>query len=326
MKHSSYTCYGGFAMSNQLSKLKENVSRVLIGKMDVLDLMLTGLIARGHILIEDVPGVGKTLMARAISASCHMGFRRLQCTPDLMPTDVTGFFTYDKKDGAFTFRPGPVMTNILLVDEINRAVPRTQSSLLESMEERQATVDGQTFPLPSPFMVMATQNPIEMEGTFPLPEAQLDRFLLKVDMGYPTANEEEEIILTHGKNTAFAGIGSVVSGEDILSWQEEAAEVFVHPSLTTYMIGLARASREHPAVELGASPRGSLALFRASKALAFIRGRSYVIPDDIKYLAPFALAHRLLLRREERYRGNTGRAVVADILSGTPVPVEDDWK
>ncbi|HCR37977.1 MAG TPA: hypothetical protein DIV80_00605 [Synergistaceae bacterium] len=313
-------------MSSQLSKLRENVSRVVIGKGKVLDLMLVGLIARGHILIEDVPGVGKTLMARAIAASCHMKFRRLQCTPDLMPTDVTGFFTYDKKDGAFTFHPGPLMTNILLVDEINRAVPRTQSSLLEAMEELQATVDGQTFPLPSPFMVMATQNPIEMEGTFPLPEAQLDRFLLKVDMGYPTAVEEEEIMLTHGKNNALSEIESVVSGEDILSWQDEAANIFVHPSLTTYMIGLTRASREHSAVELGASPRGSLALFKTSKALAFIRGRSYVIPDDVKYLAPYVLAHRLMLRREERYRGNTGRAVVTEILSQVPVPVEDGWE
>ena len=313
-------------MSNQLSKLKENVSKVVIGKGKVLDLMLVGLISGGHILIEDVPGVGKTLMARAIAASCHMKFRRLQCTPDLMPTDVTGFFTYDKRGGEFTFRPGPVMTNILLVDEINRAVPRTQSSLLESMEERQATVDGQTFPLPSPFMVLATQNPIEMEGTFPLPEAQLDRFLLKVDMGYPTAGEEEEIILTHGKNNALSEIESVVSGEDILSWQDDAANIFVHPSLTAYMISLVRVSREDSAVELGASPRGSLALFKASKALAFIRGRSYVIPDDVKYLAPYILPHRLLLHREERYRGNTGRAVVAGILSRVPVPIEDDWE
>jgi MoxR-like ATPase len=265
-------------------------------------------------------------MARAIAASCHLGFRRLQCTPDLMPTDVTGFFTYDKKDGEFVFRPGPVMTNILLVDEINRAVPRTQSSLLESMEERQVTVDGQTFPLPAPFMVMATQNPIEMEGTFPLPEAQLDRFLLKVDMGYPTAEEEEKIILAHGKESALSGLESVVAEEDILFWQKEAAEVFVHPSLRAYMIGLVRASREHPAVELGASPRGSLALFKAAKALAFIRGRAYVIPDDVKHLVPFVLSHRLLLHREERYRGNTGGDVVAEILSQVPVPVEDGWE
>ena len=311
-------------MQSKVSLLRENVSRVVIGKEGALDLFLVGLIARGHILVEDVPGVGKTLMARAIAASCRIKYRRLQCTPDLMPTDVTGFFTYDKKNGEFTFRPGPVMTNILLVDEINRAVPRTQSSLLESMEERQATVDGQTFPLPSPFMVMATQNPIEMEGTFPLPEAQLDRFLLKVDMGYPTAEEEEEILLTHGKSTALSRIGDVVSGEDILSWQDEAAEVFVNPSLTAYIISLVRASREHPAVELGASPRGSLALFKASKALAFIRERHYVIPDDVKYLAPYVLAHRLLLHREERYRGNTGLSVVADILSKSPVPVEND--
>jgi MoxR-like ATPase len=313
-------------MQSKLSVLKENVSLVIIGKKEALDLVLVGLIARGHILVEDVPGVGKTLMARAIAASCRMQFRRLQCTPDLMPTDVTGFFTYDKKNGKFTFRPGPVMTNILLVDEINRAVPRTQSSLLESMEERQATVDGQTFPLPSPFMVMATQNPIEMEGTFPLPEAQLDRFLLKVDMGYPSAEEEEKIIQTHGKNTALSKIENVVSGDDILSWQDDAAEIFVHPSLTAYIISLVRASREHPAVELGASPRGSLALFKTSKALAFIRERAYVIPDDVKYLAPYVLAHRLLLHREERYRGNTGAAVVADILSSVPVPVENGWE
>ena len=313
-------------MKNKLSVLKENVSLVIIGKKEALDLVLVGLIARGHILVEDVPGVGKTLMARAIAASCRMQFRRLQCTPDLMPTDVTGFFTYDKKNGEFTFRPGPVMTNILLVDEINRAVPRTQSSLLESMEERQATVDGQTFLLPSPFMVMATQNPIEMEGTFPLPEAQLDRFLLKVDMGYPSAEEEEKIILTHGKNRALSKIENVVSDSDILSWQDNAAEIFVHPSLIAYMIALVRASREHPAVELGASPRGSLALFKASKALAFIRERAYVIPDDVKYLAPYVLAHRLLLHREERYRGNTGAAGVTDVLSTVPVPVENGWE
>jgi MoxR-like ATPase len=194
------------------------------------------------------------------------------------------------------------------------------------MEERQVTVDGQTFPLPAPFMVMATQNPIEMEGTFPLPEAQLDRFLLKVDMGYPTAEEEEKIILAHGKESALSGLESVVAEEDILFWQKEAAEVFVHPSLRAYMIGLVRASREHPAVELGASPRGSLALFKAAKALAFIRGRAYVIPDDVKHLVPFVLSHRLLLHREERYRGNTGGDVVAEILSQVPVPVEDGWE
>lgn len=310
-------------MIESLQTLKRNLSKVVIGKEEVLDLLLVGILAEGHILIEDIPGVGKTLMAKSLAVSLDCEFRRLQCTPDLTPTDVTGFFVFDRRNNDFNFKPGPLMTNILLVDEVNRAVPRTQSSLLEAMEERQVTVDSKTFDLPQPFFIIATQNPIELEGTFPLPEAQLDRFLLKITMGYPTAEEEEEILKVHGEKNLLSDLPAVSGKEDIFRWQEQCRRVFVQESVRHYLVSLVRATREHPSIALGASPRASLALLRAARALAFIKGRDYVIPDDIKYLAGYVLGHRLILRREDRLRGIDDGMVLDDVLTSIAVPVEE---
>lgn len=310
-------------MIESLQTLKRNLSKVVIGKEEVLDLLLVGILAEGHILIEDIPGVGKTLMAKSLAVSLDCEFRRLQCTPDLTPTDVTGFFVFDRRNNDFNFKPGPLMTNILLVDEVNRAVPRTQSSLLEAMEERQVTVDSKTFDLPQPFFIIATQNPIELEGTFPLPEAQLDRFLLKITMGYPTAEEEEEILKVHGEKNLLSDLPAVSGKEDIFRWQEQCRRVFVQESVRHYLVSLVRATREHPSIALGASPRASLALLRAARALAFIKGRDYVIPDDIKYLAGYVLGHRLILRREDRLRGIDDGKVLDDVLTSIAVPVEE---
>ncbi len=309
-------------LPESLKRLKESISSIVLGKEDQLELMLVGLIAEGHILIEDVPGVGKTMIAKALAASINAGFHRLQCTPDLTPTDVTGFYVFDRQSNSFSFRAGPVVTNILLVDEINRAVPRTQSSLLEAMEERQVTVDGQTMKLPHPFLVIATQNPIEHEGTFPLPEAQLDRFLLKISMGYPDAKNEELILLTHGRENPLLKLQSVADEKDVTEWQSLANNVFVHPSISSYIVELVRATRNHPSVAFGASPRASLALYRAVRALALLRDRKYVIPDDVKYLAGHVLAHRLSLKREDRLRGSDAGSVLAEVLNSVPVPVE----
>jgi MoxR-like ATPase len=307
-----------------LHGLRANIAKVVIGKKEVLDLVLVGLLAEGHILIEDVPGVGKTLMAKALAASLDCEFRRIQFTPDLMPTDVTGFYVYDRKAGDFTFRPGPVITNILLADEINRTVPRTQASLLEAMEERQITVDGKVIPLPVPFLVMATQNPIELEGTFPLPEAQLDRFLLKITMGYPTPAEEEQILLAHGKQNPLVSLSVVASVNEVRAWQQECRQVTLNPALRRYIVSLVGATRQHPRVALGASPRASLALYRSAQALAMLAGRDYVIPDDIKCLALPVLGHRLILRREDRLRGIDSNSVVKEVLDTVPVPIEVD--
>ncbi|NLW07578.1 MAG: MoxR family ATPase [Clostridia bacterium] len=306
-----------------LQDIRATVSRIVIGKEEVLNLLLVGLLSEGHVLIEDIPGVGKTLLARTLAASLACKFRRVQFTPDLMPSDITGFFVYDRKNGDFSFRPGPVMTNILLADEINRTVPRTQSSLLEAMEELQVTVDGQTFPLPRPFLVMATQNPIELEGTFPLPEAQLDRFLLKIKMGYPTAEEEERILLTHGNEDPLSTLQPVAGSKDVLAWQQKCRQVTVQPPVRQYIISLVGATRCHPAIRLGASPRASLALYRAAQAMAALQGRDYVIPDDVKRLATPVLGHRLLLRREDRLRGLTADTVLDEILQTTAVPVDE---
>ena len=305
-----------------IQTIRDAVGRIVVGKDEALELLLAGLLAGGHVLVEDVPGVGKTLLAKSLAAVLGIDFHRLQCTPDLTPTDVTGFSIYERATGTFRFQPGPVVTNILLVDEINRAVPRTQSSLLEAMEERQITVDGSTSPLPVPFFVIATQNPIEHEGTFPLPEAQLDRFLLKIPMGYPTLGEEQEILRRHGDQDSLTTLTPQASREDVTSWQAEARRIYVDPSLDRYLVELVRSTREHPAVSFGASPRASLALYRVAKALAFLRNRSYVLPDDIQYLAVPVLGHRLSLRREERLRGHTPSQVVEEILAALPVPVE----
>jgi MoxR-like ATPase len=310
-------------MIESLQRLRTELAEVVIGKEEVIDLLMVGMLAEGHVLIEDIPGVGKTLMAKALAVSLDCDFRRLQCTPDLTPTDVTGFNIFDRRTNDFSFKGGPVLTNILLVDEINRAVPRTQSSLLEAMEERQISVDGQTFHLPRPFFIIATQNPIELEGTFPLPEAQLDRFLLKISMGYPTAEEEEEIIRIHGKQNPLPGLPLLANKEDVTGWQEKCQQVYVKDALRNYLVSLVRGTREHPSVALGASPRATLAMLRAARALAFIKGRDYVTPDDIKYLAKYVICHRLVLRREDRLRGIDSQTVLEDVLVGLTVPVEE---
>ncbi len=307
-----------------LQRLKKNISDIVLGKEDSLVLLLVALIAEGHILIEDVPGVGKTLIAKALAASLNADYHRLQCTPDLTPTDVTGFNILDRQSNSFSFRAGPVITNILLVDEINRAVPRTQASLLEAMEERQVTIDGQTIKLPHPFLVVATQNPIEHDGTFPLPEAQLDRFLLKISMGYPSAEEEESILITHGKENPLIKLQEAAGKKDVIEWQELSKGVFVDQSIQAYIVELVRATRTHSAVTFGASPRASLALYRASRALALLRGRNFVIPDDIKYLARYVLNHRLSLKREDRLRGVQTSQVMNEVLATVPVPVEKE--
>jgi len=309
-------------LPDTLKDLQENIARVVIGKEEPLKLLLVGLLTGGHVLIEDVPGVGKTLMAKALAASINAGFHRLQCTPDLTPTDVTGFNVYERSNNRFTFRPGPVVTNILLVDEINRAVPRTQSSLLEAMEEKQITVDGETITLPHPFLVIATQNPIELEGTFPLPEAQLDRFLLRISLGYPSAEEEERILLTYGCENPLDSLTAAADAGEVLKWQGLCREVFIDRSVSSYIVSLIRATRLHPAVLLGGSPRASLALHRAVRAYAFLSGRGYVLPDDVKHMARFVLPHRLSLRREERLRGVSPAQVTEEILAEVPVPLE----
>ncbi|NLB88337.1 MAG: MoxR family ATPase [Syntrophomonadaceae bacterium] len=305
-------------------RLRNNLSQVIIGKEEVIELILTALIANGHVLIEDVPGVGKTLLAKTLAKSLACTFKRIQFTPDLTPIDVIGFNIYDQKSNEFVLRAGPVMTNILLADEINRAVPRTQSSLLEAMEERQVTIDGETIDLPRPFLVLATQNPVEQEGTFVLPEAQLDRFLMKIYMGYPSEEEEIQILTSHGSISPLVSLEAVCSIEDVLRWQEMCLNVKVKNDLQNYIVKLVRATREHESILLGASPRAALGMKRAVQALAMLRGRDYVIPDDIKELCKPVLAHRLVLKREERLRGVSVDEVLMDILNSTAVPVEGE--
>jgi MoxR-like ATPase len=271
-------------------------------------------------LIEDIPGLGKTLIAKSMAKSIGGSFRRVQFTPDLLPSDITGFNVYNQKTGQFTFQPGPVMAHILLADEINRTIPRTQSSLLESMEERQVTVDGKTYPLPHPFLVMATQNPIELEGTFPLPEAQLDRFLLKVRLGYPDQEEEIAILGRFQKEDPLLELEAVANPEQIVELQNIRKSIRISPPVKEYITNIVRATRSTPSLRLGASPRGSLGLMRAGQSLAALREREYVLPDDIKSLAVSVLAHRLILREEERLRGETPEHFIEEIVSQIPVP------
>ncbi|MCC7105288.1 MAG: MoxR family ATPase [Chloroflexi bacterium] len=298
-----------------------SLSEAIVGKPAVLDLALTALLCEGHLLIEDVPGVGKTTLARSLAHSIGAEFRRIQCTPDLLPADITGVSIFDQKLRDFVFRPGPVFTNVLLADEINRATPRTQSSLLECMEEQQVTGDGETRPLPRPFLVIATQNPVELEGTFPLPEAQLDRFLIRISLGYPSEAEEELILREHSVREAQI-VTRVVSASELVMLQRICRDVYVEPSVRRYVVALSRATREHRAVELGASPRGTLALYHASQAWAALRGRAYVLPDDVKAVSGPTLGHRLVLTPEARIRGRGARGVIEDVLSSVPVPVE----
>ena len=299
-----------------------NVGRVIVGKADVVELALVALLCEGHLLIEDVPGIGKTTLARSLAASLGCSFRRIQFTPDLLPSDVTGISFFNQRKQEFEFRPGPVMTQVLLADEINRATPRTQSALLEAMQERQITVDGETRPLPRPFLVLATQNPIELEGTFPLPEAQIDRFLLRIRLGYPSEAEENELLLRYQRRDPLPDLAAVTTPAEVLASQAAVREVRVEPSVREYLVRVARATREHPAVELGASPRGTLALHRACQALAAIRGRDFVVPDDVKALAPAVLTHRILIGPQTRLRGRRPEEVLAEIVDTVPVPVE----
>jgi MoxR-like ATPase len=301
--------------------VKDNVGRVIIGKDDVTELLLVALLTEGHVLLEDVPGIGKTTLAKALARSLDCSFARIQFTPDLLPSDVTGLNYYNQKSLEFEFRPGPVLNQVLLADEINRATPRTQSSLLEAMQERQVTVDGVTYPLPQPFLVMATQNPIELEGTFPLPEAQLDRFLLQLRLGYPTEEEEEEILLTYQRVDPLRDLKGVVSTEDVLELQHVVRETHITEDVRHYILRVVRTTREHEAVDLGVSPRGTLSLFKASQALAALRGRDFVIPSDVQYLCAPVLTHRLHISPQIRLRGRTPAEVVAEIVGSVPVPV-----
>ena len=299
-----------------------NVGRVIIGKAEVIELALIAILCDGHLLIEDVPGIGKTTLAKALAASLGLSFRRIQFTPDLLPSDVTGISYFNQKRQEFEFRPGPVMAQVVLADEINRATPRTQSALLEAMQERQITVDGETRPLPRPFLVLATQNTIELEGTFPLPEAQVDRFLMRLRLGYPSEQEEDDLLLRFERGDPLPSLKAVSTPEEILAAQAEICQVRVEPSVRQYLIRVARATREHPTVELGASPRGTLALYRACQALAALQGRDFVLPDDVKALAPVVLTHRLLISPQTRLRGRRPEEVLQEVVDTVPVPVE----
>lgn len=309
------------AIHPALQKVIENVEKVMIGKREVAQLGLVSLIAGGHVLLEDVPGVGKTMMVRAIAKSVSAKFQRIQFTPDLLPSDLTGISIYNQKEMEFEFRPGPIMGNIILADEINRTSPKTQSALLEGMEDGSVTVDGQTRVLEKPFFVMATQNPIEYEGTFPLPEAQLDRFIMKLKMGYPSEQEELEVLGRIEKGHPIESIEPVIGLEELLSLQEKAKDVHVEDSVKKYIVEIIRRTRGHRAVYLGASPRGSLALMKAAQAYALFNDRDYVVPDDIKRLAPHVLSHRLILKSEAKFGGLQADEIVNDILERVQVPV-----
>jgi MoxR-like ATPase len=298
-----------------------NVERVIVGKRDVVRLTVVALLCEGHILFEDVPGVGKTMLARALAASLAATFKRVQCTPDLLPNDVTGVQVYDPHRTEFVFRPGPVFTNVLLADEVNRATPRTQSALLECMGERQVTIGGETRPLPRPFLVLATQNPVEYEGTYPLPEAQLDRFLLRLSLGYPQFEEEQQISVNLQGRHPIEELTPVVDAGLLPSLHEQVTQIHLDPSVRAYAVRLVQATRTHPEIALGASPRGTLALVATAQALAAMAGRDYVLPDDVQEMAVPVLVHRLIVRPESLLRGHTASGVLARILSSVDVPL-----
>jgi len=301
-------------------KLSENISKVIIGKQDTVELLAAALLAEGHVLLEAVPGTGKTLLTKSLARSINCSFKRIQFTPDLLPGDITGFNVYDQKSGRFRFQPGPVMSNILLADEINRAIPRTQSSLLESMEEHQITVDSATYSLPAPFIVLATQNPIELEGTFPLPEAQLDRFLLKISPGYPDTAEEGAILMRFQKDDPLLHLEPVADAQEIMEMQKLRKEIVVSDAVREYIIEITAATRSNSRIKYGASPRGSLGLMRASQSLALLDSRTYITPDDVKRLAVPVLAHRIILKEEAVLSGEKPESIISEIVENTAVP------
>jgi MoxR-like ATPase len=312
------------AVAERVHEVVHTLGRIVVGKDAVLERILTGVLANGHVLVEDYPGLAKTLIARLLAQALELGFRRIQFTPDLLPSDITGSFLYDQRESRFEFRPGPVFTNLLLADEINRATPKTQAALLEAMQESQVTVEGQLFPLAPPFLVIATQNPIELEGTYPLPEAQLDRFLLRVGVGYPDTEAEREILrIRRERRTDAVAVPVLVTRVELLAMQAALEDVFVSDALETYIVALAQATRADPRVALGASPRGSLALLKLARAEAAIRGRDFVLPDDVKAVAVAALAHRLVLRPELWVSRTTPAQVVESLLHHVPAPTAE---
>jgi len=306
------------------TKIKENVQRVIVGKDEVVELAIVALLCEGHVLIEDVPGIGKTMLAKSIARSLGCTFRRIQCTPDLLPSDITGTYIFNQKTSDFEFRPGPIMAQVVLADEINRATPRSQSALLEAMQERQVTTDGETKPLPQPFLVLATQNPIELEGTFPLPEAQLDRFLLRINIGYPTIEDDHLILARFRQADPLEELTPVTQSDVLLHIQAECRGIHVAADVEDYIIRLIHATREHASLELGASPRAMLALYHASQALAALRGRAFVIPDDVKHLVNYVLGHRIISRAGSHLRGSTAEETLREIMDSVPVPVEEE--
>jgi len=302
-----------------------SIGRVIVGKERASELLLVALLCEGHILIEDVPGIGKTTLAKALARSLGCSFCRLQFTPDLLPSDITGISVYNERSREFEFRPGPIFAQVLLADEVNRAGPRTQSALLEAMQERQVTVDGRSRPLPRPFLVLATQNPIELEGTFPLPEAQLDRFLMCLTLGYPTAEEERAILRRYRDAEPLDTLAPVLGAEEVLKLASICRQVYVHPALEAYLVALARATRESSDLTLGVSPRATLALYHAAQAQAAIRGRAYVLPDDVQDLVPSVWTHRLVLTARRRLHGEPTQETLARVVAQVPVPVEESW-
>jgi MoxR-like ATPase len=309
------------AVAERVREVVQTLGSIVVGKDEVLERILAGILANGHVLIEDYPGLAKTLIARLLAQALDLGFRRIQFTPDLLPSDITGSFLYDQRESRFEFRPGPVFTNLLLADEINRATPKTQAALLEAMQEAQVTAEGQSFPLEQPFIVIATQNPIELEGTYPLPEAQLDRFLLRVSVGYPAPEAEQEILRRRrARRTDAAAVPIIVTRPELLAMQAALEDVFVSEALERYIVALAQATRADARVSLGVSPRGSLALLKLARAEAAIRGRDFVLPDDVKTVAIPALSHRLVLRPELWVSSTTPRSVVEAVLRDVPAP------
>jgi MoxR-like ATPase len=307
-------------------RIRDQIARVIVGKEATVDLLLAALFCDGHVLLEDVPGVGKTMLAKSLARSLGCTFNRIQFTPDLLPSDITGVNVFNQQRDEFEYRPGPIMAQIVLADEVNRAGPRTQSALLEAMEERQVTVDGETRRLPYPFLVLATQNPIELEGTFPLPEAQVDRFLMRVGVGYPKRDEERQILRRFRTENPLEEIEPLVDAEDLRRAHAICRTVFVHPAVEDYILDLVVATRDHADTELGASPRGSLALYRTGQALAAMRGRTYVIPDDVQELAAPVLGHRIILQPDARLRRQSVQRVLEEIMAKAPVPVEEVWQ